>query len=162
MFSDRLIFVGLRCIHSTIHSYIAYIAPQLSHFNIIMRYTKNKISCLFCCINICVLRAPRSNLIYTQVFATLTLFQVCKHFLLMKQILTFSFSTMRYCDSPVRFCAVFTQSQNKFLHKTSQQNRNIAYNTLVTRKMLEFALFNRIIPVMEYDLCIKVKKRAEI
>ena len=85
-----------------------------------------------CCINICVLRAPRSYLIYTQVLAT-------------------SFSpvyTMRYCDSPVRFCAVFAQSQNNFLHKTSQENRSIAYNRLVRRKMLEFALFNRIIPVM--------------
>ena len=74
------------------------------------------------CCNICVLRAPRSNLIYTQVLATLTLFQVCKHFLLMKQILTFSFSSMRYCDSPLRFCAVCAQSQNKFLHKTSHRD----------------------------------------
>ena len=128
-----------------------------SHFNIIIRYTKkNKKSSLFCCINICVPRRPRSNLLYTQVLATLTLLQICKHFLLMMQILTFCFSpvyTMRYCDFPVRFCAVFSQSQNKLWivqiqHKTSQENRSIAYNTQVRRKMLEFALFNRIIPFM--------------
>ena len=60
--------------------------------------------------------------------------------------------TMRYCDSPVRFCAVFSLFLNKFLDcaNTAQnltKNRSIA-NTLVRRKMLEFALFNRIIPVM--------------
>ena len=82
----------------------------------------------------------------------------------MKQILTFCFSpvyTMRYCDSPVRFCAVFAQSQNKFLHKTSQKNRSIAYNTLVRRKMLEFALFNRIISVICNMIFVSKSKSAE-
>ena len=124
------------------------------------------------CINICVLRAPRSNLIYTQVPATLTLFQICKHFLLMMDILTFSFSpvyTVRCYDSPVRFCAVFSQSENKFLDCTckycTKPHRRIAVSHImhmVRRKMLEFALFDRIIPVMWYDFCIKVKKRREI
>ena len=87
-----------------IHGHIAY-------FNIIIRYAKNKISCLFCCINICVLRAPRSNLIYTQVPATLTLFQICKHFLLIMQILIFFLTSVYYAI--LRFscevlCSIFT------------------------------------------------------
>ena len=52
----------------------------------------------------------------------------------------------------------------QILHKTSQENRSIANNTLERQKMLEFALFNRI--SRSFLLCnmifVKKSKSAEI